>query len=354
LLRDKQLPPEKHDQYIEYILKAIGRGSTVVKQVLTFARRDEIAPSSIQINDVVMEVSKMLQETIPRIIGISIALDEIIPLASIDGDQFHQALLNLCVNARDAIFDTPQGEQTTGTITITTGSVDGETLRKQYGGAVADKYVFLSVADTGKGMDAEIQKRIFDPFFTTKERGKGTGLGLAVVYGIVAAHGGFLDVLNEVNNGSTFTMYLPVSIRDLKIGRHPAGAPDVPLRGAETILLIEDEEPLLNLMKLFLESNGYTVLTATDGLMAIDVYTHHADDISLVLTDVGLPYLGGISVIQRLRKLNPSLPALLASGYLTEHQQRDAQQLGVEKIIAKPYQPNNVLARIREALAVGM
>jgi two-component system, cell cycle sensor histidine kinase and response regulator CckA len=176
LLKLETIPHEKHAQFIEYILKAIARGSTVVQQVLTFARRDEVAPSSTQVNDVVKEISKMLQETLPKIIEISTDVDESLPLASVDGNQFHQALLNLCVNARDAIFDTERGEQNNGMISIRTGRISGEALRKKYSTAIADTYVFISVGDTGNGMDADTQKRIFDPFFTTKGRGKGTGL----------------------------------------------------------------------------------------------------------------------------------------------------------------------------------
>jgi two-component system, cell cycle sensor histidine kinase and response regulator CckA len=171
-----------------------------------------------------------------------------------------------------------------------------------------------------------------------------------VVYGIVGSHGGYIEVDSKMHRGTTFCVYLPASTRELIASWHPAGIADVPQRGAETILLIEDEEPLLHLMKLFLESNGYTVLTAEDGLAAIDLYAHYAADIALVLTDVGLPSLGGISVVQKLREINPSVRALLASGYLTEQQHAEAQSLGIEKIIPKPYQPNVVLSRIRETI----
>jgi two-component system, cell cycle sensor histidine kinase and response regulator CckA len=286
----------------------------------------------------------------PKIIEISLTLDESIPPAEIDGNQFHQALLNLCVNARDAIFDSEKGEYNNGMISVTTGATPGDVLRRQHSDAVADNYVRISVGDTGSGMDAETQKRIFDPFFTTKERGKGTGLGLAVVYGIVGAHGGFIDVESEPHRGTLFNIYIPVSASVEKAAWPQGGAPSEPLVGNETILLVEDEEPLLQLMKLFLESNGYTVLTAADGMAAIDMYAHYADDISLVLSDVGLPTLGGITVIQRLREISPSLPALLASGYLSDQQRAEASRLGIGKIIAKPYQPNLVLAAIRDTL----
>jgi PAS domain S-box-containing protein len=350
LLKDPTIPAERHGPFIENILKAIARGSKVVQQVLTFARRDELAPSTIQVNDVARELSKMLEETMPKIIDISITLDESIPPALIDGNQFHQALLNLCVNARDAIFDSEKGEDTHGMISITTGAVSGDTLRRQHADAVAENYVRISVGDTGSGMDAETQKRIFDPFFTTKERGKGTGLGLAVVYGIVGAHGGFIDVESELHHGTVFNIYLPVSARAINAGWPQAGADAAPLIGSETILLVEDEEPLMQLMKLFLESNGYTVLTASDGIAAVDVYAHYAGDISLVLSDVGLPTLGGVAVIQRIREITPTIPAILASGYLTDQQRAEAVRLGIGRIISKPYQPNVVLTTIRGML----
>jgi two-component system, cell cycle sensor histidine kinase and response regulator CckA len=350
LLEKIDVPHDKYAHYLETMKKAVNRGKTVVQQVLTFARKEEVVQRSIQINDVVHEVSKMLEETFPKIIELSVSIDPSLPLVSVDGSQLHQALLNLCVNARDAILDTDQEGHGGGKIALSTSLVKGAELRRQFTEAVADLYISLSVSDTGGGMDEDTKKRIFDPFFTTKGKGKGTGLGLAVVYGIVQSHGGFVDVDSRINEGTRFTLYIPASARhagELAGGTQPA---QESLHGTETILLIEDEEPLLYLMKVFLENNGYTVLAATDGKTGVDLFMKHRNHIALVLSDVGLPVLGGIAVVQKIRELNAHAPVLLASGYLTAHQLSEIKALGIEHVIPKPYEPQTVLSKIRELL----
>jgi two-component system, cell cycle sensor histidine kinase and response regulator CckA len=350
LLEKLKLSNEKVAGYLDTLKKAVGRGRTVVQQVLTFARKEEVVQRSIQINDVVREVSMMLEETFPKIIELSVSLDPSVPPASIDGNQLHQALLNLCVNARDAILGTETEGTTGGTITLATSYVKGTELRKQFTEAVGESYICLKVSDTGAGMDEETKKRIFDPFFTTKGKGKGTGLGLAVVYGIVQSHSGFMNVDSRLHEGTSFSLYLPVSAHYAHTMDAGTVAANDSLCGPETILLVEDEEPLLQLMKVFLETNGYTVLTAMDGIGAVDQYTKYKTRIALVLSDVGLPGLGGIGVVKKIREIDPAVPILLASGFLTTQQYTELQHLGIERIIPKPYEPQLILSNIREQL----
>ncbi|MGE5315020.1 MAG: response regulator [Acidobacteriota bacterium] len=351
LLEKISVPNDKYEHYIQTMKKAVDRGRTVVQQVLTFARKEEvILQRSVQINDIVREVAKMLDETFPKIIRIDVTLGSSLPPASVDGSQLHQALLNLCVNARDAILDGGGPERHEGgSITLSTSVVQGTELRRQFADALADVYIAITVADSGEGMDEETKKRIFDPFFTTKGKGKGTGLGLAVVYGIIHSHGGFVNVESRLHHGTSFTLYIPAS------PRYTAGAAEQEqtaadsLRGTETILLIEDEEPLLHLMKVFLEGNGYTVLAAADGMSGVDLFLKHRNRIGLVLSDVGLPALGGISVVKKIRE-SSAVPVMLASGYLTAQQQTEIKNLGIDTVVPKPYEPQVLLSRVREML----
>jgi CheY-like chemotaxis protein len=267
-----------------------------------------------------------------------------------DQTQMHQALLNLCVNARDAITDATTGNLGRGEIGIRTNVISNSEVRKKFSEADAVEYVCIAVSDTGKGMDEETKLKIYEPFFTTKERGKGTGLGLSVVYGIIKSHHGYIDVESEIGLGTTFRLYLPVT--------EALATPAVPhennaadnLRGKETILLVEDEQNLLGLMKTTLERAGYTVLTALDGLAAIKIFSLNKEKIALVLTDLGLPKLDGAAVFTSMKEIDPNVKIILASGYLEPNLKSNLLRSGAKDFIQKPYSPNLVLRKIREVL----
>jgi PAS domain S-box-containing protein len=332
------------------ITKAVQRGANLVRQILTFARKTDAALEPVNVNTTIEELAKMLRETFPKTTEIALHLDKTTPLIMMDHTQLHQALLNLCVNARDAMNDpswtTPKGS----TLSIKTEILAGDTLRMQFADAAGSQYICISVSDTGMGMDEATKQRIFEPFFTTKESGRGTGLGLAVVYGVVKSHQGFVDVESQLGRGTTFRLYLPIpeSIIELPKMEEKQSA-EIP-GGTETLLLVEDEESLLDLMKILLENKGYRVLTAHNGMEAIQVYTQHKESIALVLTDIGLPKLGGKAVVATLAGINPRLDIIVASGFLAPHVKAELEQAGAKEFVHKPYMPAEIFMKIREVI----
>lgn len=343
LLSHSKHSPSKQIASTEAIIKATNRGAALVSQLLTFASKTDVVFESVSINDVVQEITKLIAETFPRTIVITTRLDSDLPTIVADPTQVHQMVLNLCINSRDAM---PRG----GTLSLVTSLVGGEAVAGQFAAAGAAQYVVLQVSDTGAGMDEETKQRVFEPFFTTKEKGKGTGLGLATAYGIIESHGGFVDVESEVGVGTTFQIYLPaqtnVPEKQEKVG---GTAQDVP-RGSETILLVEDEEMLLDLVKNILISNGYSTITACDGVEAVELYMLHRRDISLVVADFGLPRLTGSEVYLKLKRINPQVKVILASGFLEPGFTADILKSGVREVIRKPYQPDELLRCIRRVL----
>jgi len=252
-------------------------------------------------------------------------------------------LLNLLVNARDAI-------EKSGTVSITTYTIEGEAVNSRFPRATAQRYITVEVADTGIGMDEATRQRIFEPFFTTKAIGKGTGLGLAVVFGIVEHHGGFIDVRTAPGEGSTFILYLPIPELALEeLPRARKGGEQIP-GGTETVLLIEDEEMLRSLAKTFLVSKGYTVLTAEDGMQGIELYQSHQKEIAVVVSDIGLPVLGGHDVFKKIRAINPEAKVIFASGFFDPETKSEMFKAGLKEFIQKPYMQDEVLRKIREVI----
>jgi len=249
--------------------------------------------------------------------------------------------MNLCINAADAM---PAG----GRLTLATGveTISEELVRRQMD-TPPGPYAVLSVTDTGKGMDRKTARRIFEPFFTTKEEGKGTGLGLSMVYGVVKNHGGSVQVDTIPGRGTTFKIYLPASTKPE--AEEPAEVEN--LRGGdEYILVVDDEEPIRLLTKEILESYGYRVLLAENGLEAIDIYAERKEDIALVILDMVMPKMGGREAFLKLKELEPGVKALLSTGYSQDGKAQEILESGVIGYIQKPYQINKLLAKVRSLL----
>jgi CheY-like chemotaxis protein len=315
-----------------------------------FARKSSVKLEPVNVNDTISELSGMLREAFPRTIEIVLDLDHSLPLMMMDRSQLHQAILNLCINGRDAMMNNQSPLLVAGTLTVKTSVVIGTELRQKFVDAIDGRYVCIAVSDTGAGMDVTVRKKIFEPFFTTKETGKGTGLGLSVVYGIVQGHRGHIEVMSEPGQGSTFRLYLPVPADHPIVKVSDSANGEIVPGGSETILLVEDEVELLTVMKVAMEGKGYTVLTAQDGIEAMKEYKENEDQIALVLSDVGLPKLDGTALFSRLKGLDPKVNFVLASGYLSPSLKSDLLQSGVKAFIQKPYDPKEVLRTIREIL----
>jgi signal transduction histidine kinase/ActR/RegA family two-component response regulator len=342
LLTREEPDPESVKNSAEAVVKASMRGAALVKQLLTFARKADTQLTLVKLNDIVSEISKLLSETIAKTIEITLDLDKGLPAISADATQIHQVMLNLCVNARDAM---PNG----GTLTIVTQLQQSDAIRNKFPKAAAPQYIVLSVTDTGVGMDEKTRSRIFEPFFTTKEIGKGTGLGLSVVFGILESHKGFVNVESEPGKGTTFYLYFPVPESMENKQAEAEIQKEIP-RGTETILVVEDEEMLRELLKNILQSAGYTVLTAVDGQEAIDLFDQHRDDIQLVLSDLGLPRLSGYDVFRKMKLMKSDVRFILVSGFMESQTKTEMSKEGIKDFIQKPFSFNTVMLSIRTVL----
>jgi PAS domain S-box-containing protein len=335
--------PELLKNSLEVMNTAVNRGTNLVKQILTFARQGDIVRGPLDVNIMTKEFIKMIKETFPKTIAIEFNLDTNLPLIMADPTQFHQILLNICVNARDAM---PKG----GRIMLTTGRVSGSSLRAIVQGNLSDAYLHLSISDTGVGMTPEIRAHVFEPFFTTKEKGKGTGLGLATVYGIVKHHNGHIIIESEPGKGSSVHLYFPLPAKMDEVS-YPSKMQPENIRGNnETVFLIEDEELLLNLVKSLLEGHGYRVITAMNGEEAIHVYREHIGTIDLVLTDMDIPKLSGEQIYSVFRELNPAVKLIFASGFIEPEIKAEMFRRGARSFLEKPYRPMEILKSVREAL----
>jgi PAS domain S-box-containing protein len=344
---------------IAAIQTSVERGSAVVRQLLTFARASDAVFEPVDVNAIAEEVARLLAETLPKNVALDLALDRAVPKVPGDGNQLHQALLNLCVNARDAM---PDG----GRVTIRTAAAAGEELRNRLPEARPERYVCVEVADDGVGMDAETRRRLFEPFFTTKEKTGVRGLGLAVVYGIVNGHGGLIEVESERGKGSALRMYLPTMPEGgvAKKGSPPprgasgkSGAGRGSARGparshrararsaSRAILLVEDEALLLDSVRGLLEHEGYRVLAAKSAAEAFELFERNADDVRLVLCDLELPDGDGFETIARMRRINPRVDAVLASGHADSRER--ALRKGADGFLAKPYSADALLRTAR-------
>jgi PAS domain S-box-containing protein len=334
---------KKLDLATETITKAVDRGRTLVQQILMFARKTETSFSAVNVNDVVMEVVIMIYEMFPKNVTCSQNFDKSIHYINADRSQLHQVLMNLCVNARDAM---PKG----GVLSISTHMESVTSLRNQHPGASESSYICIEVSDTGEGMTSETQKRIFEPFFTTKGIGKGTGLGLSVTFGVIQTHKGFIDVESELGKGTTFRVYLPASRVAEPIRETQEKALEEMPGGTETLLIVEDEEMLLMSLQMVLVDKGYKVLSVQDGFKALKIYQENKNKIALVITDLGLPNISGLEVCQQIKKINPKERIILATGYLDPEMKTEFLKAGIQHFLYKPYDLTKVLKEVRDVL----
>jgi len=328
---------------IQEIMNAARRSADLVRQLLAFARKQTIAPKALDLNDTVAGMLNMLRKLIGEDIDLLWMPAANLWPVKMDPAQVDQVLANLAVNARDSISGV-------GKITIETGKSEfDETYCVQHAGFTPGQYVLLAVSDNGCGMDKETLEQIFDPFFTTKEIGKGTGMGLATVYGIVKQNNGFINVYSEPGKGATFKIYLPRH-KDEGMAIDEPRTHAEPLTGTETVLLVEDNEALLKMGKMMLEELGYAVLTTGSPNEAIELAEQYAGDIHLVLTDVVMPEMSGRDLQRRLSALWPSLKFLFMSGYTANViAHRGILDEGVH-FLQKPFHMEVLATKVREAL----
>jgi PAS domain S-box-containing protein len=328
---------------LQGIQQAARRSADLTRQLLAFARKQTVAPEVLDLNETVASMLTMLRRLIGENIDLAWLPGESLGLIKMDPTQIDQILANLCVNARDAIGET-------GKVTIETNNVFfDKAYCSEHAGSVLGEYVLLAVSDNGRGMDREVLSHLFEPFFSTKETGKGTGLGLATVYGIVKQNNGYINVYSEPGMGTTFKLYLP---RHLNKGER-SSKPEVvnpATTGHETILLVEDEPMILEMITVMLECQGYTVLPAVSPNEAIRLAREHAGEINLLMTDVVMPEMNGRDLARNLLSLYPNLNRLFMSGYtanvIAHHGVLDE---GVH-FIQKPFSMQDLATKIRDVL----
>jgi PAS domain S-box-containing protein len=332
-------------QDLEEIRKCSMRASSLTRQLLAFSRQQILMPKILDLNVVVKDMHKLISRLIGEDIAVRHVLDPALGKIRADPGQMGQVIMNLVVNARDAM---PRG----GELVLETANahVNGDRL-SQFPDAKPGNYVMLAVRDSGDGMDAETLKRIFEPFFTTKPQGRGTGLGLATVYGIVQQSGGFIDVASEAGKGATFRIYMPTAEGPLPSpdGTSEAAGPG-DLRGSETVLLVEDEESVRQLTRFILSSRGYKVLEAASPGEALILCEKHKDPIHLLLTDVVMPQMGGGELAERLAPLHPEMQVLYMSGYMDSEFVKDKIFDQGRPFLLKPFRPLELTLKVREVL----
>jgi len=341
------LKTKSFDPQAVKMLESIGvsakRGADIVRQLLTFARGIQGERVEIKPQHLLQDLELIIKDIFPKDIRLQLAIPEETWTIQGDPTQMHQVLLNLCLNARDAMPD--GGDLHLG---IKHCTLDEPYVRNYH--AKAGPYVKFSVIDQGTGMPPEILDKIFEPFFTTKDINKGTGLGLSTVSAIVKSHGGFIDVYSELGNGTTFHIYLPALETARETPTPQSEAIHLPRGNGETILLVDDEAPIVAVTSQILEAFGYRVLTASNGAEGLAVYAHHQPEIAVVLTDMRMPVMDGAAMIHALLPLNPGIKLIAASGLDVDDPLTKLAGTGVRHFLGKPYAPDSLLKLLRTAL----
>jgi two-component system, cell cycle sensor histidine kinase and response regulator CckA len=330
-------------EHAEEIEKAGQRAVSLTRQLLAFSRQQVLEPVILNLNTLVSDMEKMLPRLIGEDVTLELHLDPALSQVKADHGQIEQVIMNLAVNARDAMLDG-------GKLTIQTANVELDlAYTRKHPGSRIGQYVMLAVSDTGTGIDPEIQSQIFEPFFTTKERDKGTGLGLATVYGVVKQSGGYIAVDSEKGKGARFSVYLPRVEQPVPTSEVKTGAP-ANIRGSETVLLVEDAEPLRKLANMFLRDSGYNVLTAADGREALEVARSHAGPIHLLLTDVVMPGINGRVLAERLAPQQRGMKVLYMSGYTDSFIAGHGVLEAGTHLLHKPFTQDVLARKVREVL----
>jgi two-component system cell cycle sensor histidine kinase/response regulator CckA len=330
-------------RWLDVIRENSERGAALVKQVLTFARGMKGDRVSVQVKHIVKDLVKVLEETLPKSITVKHNIGSELRVISADPTQVHQVLMNLCINARDAML-------LGGTLILTAENIvlDENQARINIE-ASPGEYLMLTVSDNGTGMTQETRERIFDPFFTTKEIGKGTGLGLSTALTIVEGHGGFMNVYSEPGKGTKFSIYFPAAETD----EHPAASKEkaiLPSGKGELVLVVDDEENIREIICAALEKFGYRVTTATDGTDALAIFAQVGAEIDIVLTDISMPYMDGIALIRALKKIDPQVKTIAMSGLMNTEQTAGLEILGVNGFLSKPFTTEAALSTLAEVL----
>ncbi|KYC43149.1 hybrid sensor histidine kinase/response regulator [Scytonema hofmannii PCC 7110] len=332
---------ENTQQLLRMLEDSSKRGADLVKQILSFSRGVEGSYTVVQIRHLLLDVTQVAQRTFPKSIETQTHIASDLWTVCADATQLHQVLMNLCVNARDAM---PNG----GTLNISAENLwIDENYARMYVDAKEGPYVVVTIADTGTGIPPEIIDRIFDPFFTTKELGKGTGLGLSTAMGIIKKHGGFVNVYSQVGKGSRFQMYLPSS----QVTETPAVTDvDLPHGRGEWILVVDDETTICEIAKTTLESYNYNVLTASDGIEALALYAQYKGKISAVLIDLMMPGMDGSTTILTLQRMNPQVRIIATSGLMSNWTTAQKKSLGCQDFLPKPFTARTLLNTLRDVI----
>lgn len=332
--------PAVMQKSLQEIHRAAQRASGLVKQILTFSRKAEIRYAPVDLNQLARDLVALMSETFPRTVTFQLDLADKLPPLLADQTQVQQIVLNLCVNARDAM---PGG----GVITVCTSVRLGAELQsRHYTADPIRRYACLSISDSGSGMTPEVCSRIFEPFFTTKQSNQGTGLGLAVVYGIATSHNGFIDVESSIGVGSTFRVYLPLA-GDVAAAAPVASSTEFP-SGTESLLVVDDEGPLRMLLSAAFTRKGYKVTTAATGLEAIAIISDSSRPLDAILLDLNLPGSNGVQVLKVTRTCRPNIPVLVISGHITPEVRAEFQQLNQRDFVQKPYRLDEIGRRLRK------
>jgi PAS domain S-box-containing protein len=338
-----QNPPEKLAGYADKILDTSGRAAELIRQLLDFSRKSEIAFLPADMHKIIYQVQGILKHTIDRRITIRTELNAAPPVVMGDAGRLQNALLNLAVNARDAM---PEG----GIVSFKTEVVPGETVLAKTAapGVAPGRYLEIEVTDTGAGMDENVKAHLFEPFFTTKEQGKGTGLGLASVFGCVKQHNGHLAVESELGKGTSFRIYLPLSAKEVKPAAHDTRYEA--LKGTGTILLVDDEAVIRQSVQEILSRLDYNLVCRNNGREAVEYYRPHHKSVDLVVLDMNMPEMNGLDCFRELKKINPNVAVLIASGYSDPEETRAVLKEGAKSVLRKPFRAKELAQAVREAM----
>jgi CheY-like chemotaxis protein len=334
-------------QDLEEIHKAGERAANLTRQLLIFSRKQTIVPRTVDINKVLADMDKMLSRLISEDIHLETSLDVHVGSIYADPGQLEQIIMNLVINARDAIQAQPEGGEKLIQISTSEVLLDQDHV-VDHPASIPGWYVQLQVADSGCGMSEEVREHIFEPFYTTKGVGEGTGMGLATVYGIVKQNNGLIDVSSEPRQGTTFKIYWPRQVDE--VAQVIEVEAEEVKGGSETILLVEDELQLRKVICLQLQKAGYTVIKAENGQLALELAINYSGMIDLLFTDVVMPLMGGNELSDKIKAIYPEIPIIFASGYTDKYIHQDIFKLGQASFINKPYNINDLLINIRRQL----